>query len=171
MASDNTVIVTGNITRDPEVRSTKGGANVTSFGLAVNRRWQNRDTQEWEEQVSFVDVTVWNDMGDNVAASLYKGDRCTVVGRLEQQSWETDNGDKRSKIQIVADDVSVSLRWATVGTVEKVQKDQGGRGGGGRPASAGGRPAASGGRPASAGGRGGGGRQQAAPDFTDEEPF
>ena len=65
--ADNTVTVIGNVTRDPELRFTPSGQAIVTFGLAVNRRWQNRQTQEWEEQVSFFDVTCWAQLGQNVA--------------------------------------------------------------------------------------------------------
>ena len=111
--ADNTVTLVGNITRDPELRYTAGGQANTSFGLAVNRRWQNRQTQEWEERVSFFNVVCWREMAENVAESLAKGSRIVVTGRLEQRSWETENGDKRSVVEITADDIGPSLRWAT----------------------------------------------------------
>ncbi len=104
--------ITGNITRDPELRFTPNGQAVATFGLAVNRRWQNSQTQEWEEAVSFFDVVCWREMAENVANSLTKGTRVIVTGRLDQRSWETDQGDKRSKVEIVADEVGPSLRWA-----------------------------------------------------------
>ena len=67
---DNTVTLVGNVTRDPELRFTPSGAANASFGLAVNRRWQNRQTQEWDEQVSFFDVVCWREMAENVSESL-----------------------------------------------------------------------------------------------------
>ena len=121
MAADNTVTVIGNITRDPELRFTPSGQAVASFGVAVNRRWQNRSTNEWEEQTSFFDVKCWAQLAENVAASLPRGSRVLVTGRLEQRSWQTEQGDKRSKIEIVADDVAPSLRWATA-QVEKNER-------------------------------------------------
>jgi single-strand DNA-binding protein len=111
---DNTVTVIGNITREPELRFTPSGQAIASFGLAVNRRWQNKSTQEWEEAVSFFDVVAWAKLGENAAESLSKGSRVMVTGRLEQRSWETDQGDKRSKVEIVADDIGASMKWATV---------------------------------------------------------
>lgn len=113
MAIDNNVSITGNATREPELRFTPSGQAVASFGVAVNRRWQNRQTQEWEEAVSFFDVTCWSQLAENVAETVTKGTRITVTGRLDQRSWETQDGDKRSKVEIVADDVAISLRWAT----------------------------------------------------------
>ena len=103
--ADNTVTVVGNVTRDPEIRYTPSGQANASFGVAVNRRWQNRQTNEWEERVSFFNVVCWREMAENVAESLGKGSRVVVTGRLEQRSWETENGEKRSVVEIVADEV------------------------------------------------------------------
>ena len=106
--ADNSITLVGNITRDPELRFLNSGQATTSFGLAVNRRWQNRQTQEWEEQTSFFDVVCWREMAENVAESLTRGSRVVVTGRLEQRTWETQDGDKRSKIEVVADDDDAS---------------------------------------------------------------
>ena len=113
MANGNNITLMGNVTRDPELRFTPSGQGVASFGLAVNRRWQNRQTNEWEEAVSFFDVVAWGTLGENISESLTKGTRVIVVGRLDQRSWETENGEKRSKVEIVADEIGPSLRWAT----------------------------------------------------------
>ena len=136
--ADNTVTVIGNVTRDPELRFTPSGQAIATFGLAVNRRWQNRQTQEWEEQVSFFDVTCWAQLGQNVADTLVKGSRAIVTGRLEQRSWETDQGDKRSNVEIIADEVGPSLRWATADITKNERREggdapAGGGGGGTRP--------------------------------------
>ena len=136
MSNANSVHVVGNITRDPELRFTPTGQARAQFGLAVNRRWQNRQTQEWEEATSFFDVTCWGDLGDNVSESLAKGARVLVIGRLEQRSWETDQGEKRSKVEIIADEVGPSLRWATAQVTKTDRKgpgEGGGAAGGGRP--------------------------------------
>jgi single-strand DNA-binding protein len=134
---DSTVTIVGNLTRDPEIRYTTGGAAKASFGVAVSRRWQNRQSQEWEEQTSFFNVVCWREMAENVAESIGKGTRVVVTGRLEQRSWETEQGEKRSIVEIVADDVSASLRFATA-EVHKVERsgpsDGGGGGGAPRPA-------------------------------------
>ena len=144
--ADNTVTVVGNVTRDPELRFTNSGLATASFGLAVNRRRQNRQTQEMEEQVSFFDVVCWREMAENVSESLTKGSRVVVTGRLEQRSWDDKNtGDKRSKIEIVADEVAPSLRWATAQVTRNERRDGDG---GGRPAP---RPAAAGNQPSSGG--------------------
>jgi single-strand DNA-binding protein len=130
MANGNNVTVVGNCTRDPELRFTPTGQAVATFGLAVNRRWQNRQSQEWEEAVSFFDVVCWQQMAENVSESVTKGTRLVVTGRLEQRSWETQDGDKRSKIEIVADEVGPSLRYATAGITRNERRDGGDFGGG-----------------------------------------
>ena len=129
MAQGNTVELIGNITRDPELRFTASGAAMATFGLAVNRRWRNQQTNDWEEQVSFFDVVCWRDLAENASDSLTKGTRVMVSGRLEQRSWETDNGDKRSKVEVIADEIGPSLRWATA-EVTKSERRSGGGGGG-----------------------------------------
>lgn len=162
MSNGNNVTLVGNITREPELRFTPTGQATTTFGLAVNRRWQNRQTQEWEEVTSFFDVVCWRDMAENASESLNKGSRIIVTGRLEQRSWETSEGDRRSKIEVVADDIGPSLRWATA----KVTKNdrRGPSEGAPPPADAGG-DQASRGAPAPVPAAGGGGYGY------DEEPF
>ena len=125
----NRVMLLGNLGADPELRFTPSGAAVANFGLAVNRRWQNRQTNEWEEQVSFFDIVAWRELAENVAESLTKGSRVMVTGRLDQRSWETDNGEKRSKVEVVADEIGPSLRWATAQVTRNERRD-GGSGGG-----------------------------------------
>jgi single-strand DNA-binding protein len=114
MATITAVTVASNLTRDPKIRYTREGQATTSLSIAVNRRWQNQQTKEWEESVSFLDVVCWRDLAENVALSLTKGSRVLVSGRLEQRSWETDGGERRSKVEIVADDIAASLRFATI---------------------------------------------------------
>jgi single-strand DNA-binding protein len=122
----NAVMLVGNVTRDPELRFTPSGQATATFGLAVNRRWQNRQTQEWEEATSFFDVVCWRDMAENAAESLSKGSRIIVSGRLEQRSWETSDGDRRSKVEVVADEIGPSLRWATAQVTKNERKGPGG---------------------------------------------
>jgi len=140
---DNTVTLVGNVTRDPELRYTPSGQAVATFGLAVNRRWQNRQTQDWEEQVSFFDIKCWAQMAENVGESVQKGTRVLVTGRLEQRSWETDNGDKRSKVEVVADEIAPSLRWATAEVTKNERSEGSGGGYGGRSSGGGGGGSAS----------------------------
>jgi len=113
MTTATTTTITGNLTRDPEIRYTRDGQATTTLGVAVNRRWQNRETADWEESTSFFDVVTWRDLAENVALSLTRGMRVVVTGRLEQRSWETDEGERRNKVEIVADEVGPSLRFAT----------------------------------------------------------
>lgn len=112
------VTVVGNLTADPELRATKTGSSVLKVGVAVNRRWKNKQ-DEWEETVSFFDVNAWGELADNVAASLSKGSRVIVSGRMEQQSWENKEGQKQSKVVLVADDIGVSMRKAQVSGIIK----------------------------------------------------
>lgn len=125
MAVDNNVSIAGNLVADPELRYTKNGAAITSFRVAVNRRW-NKDG-EWEEETSFFDVTAWAQIAENAAESLTKGMRVVVTGRLEEQRWEDkDTQEPRRKVVIIADEVAPSMRWATA----EVTKQHGKQGGG-----------------------------------------
>jgi single-strand DNA-binding protein len=145
MASDNTVTLVGNITRDPELRFTQSGQAVASFGLAVNRRFQQNG--EWQERVSFFNITCWGQLGENAASSLSKGARAIVTGRLEQREYETREGEKRNTVEVVADEIGPSLRWATA-SVERTDR---------RPSEGATAPA--------------GGRSESAGSYADEEPF
>src|SRR3954470_21150448 len=163
MASDtNSITISGNITRDPEMRYTPSGVSKVTFGVAVNRSWRNQQTQEWDEQTSFFNVVAWRQLAENVGASLTKGARVVVSGRLEQRSWETEQGEKRTIVEIVADDVAASFRFATA-EIHRVERsgpsnvDLTGPSG-----SSGSRPA-----PVAPGGGGGGGSY----DEYGEEPF
>ena len=120
--ADNTITIVGNLTKDPELRFTAAGKGVTSFGVAVNRRYQVNG--EWQEKVSFFNVVAWDALGENVAASLGKGNRVIISGRLDQREYATDDGGKRSIVEIVADEIGPSLRWARA-TVERVERDRG----------------------------------------------
>ena len=137
--SGNTIVLVGNVTRDPELRFTPSGQPTTTFGLAVNRRWQNRQTQEWEEATSFFDIVCWRELAENASESLRRGSRVIVTGRLEQRSWETSDNEKRSKVEVVADELGPSLRWASA-VVTKNERKGPGEGGGGRPAAPSARP-------------------------------
>jgi single-strand DNA-binding protein len=123
--ADSTVTIVGNLTRDPELRFTNTGRGVATLGVAVNRRFQVNG--EWQDQTSYFNVTAWGTLGENVAASLQKGARVVVSGRLEQREYTNREGEKRTVVEIVADEVGPSLRWATA----KVERTPGGGGGGG----------------------------------------
>jgi single-strand DNA-binding protein len=148
MASDNCVTLVGNITDDPELRFTPSGAAVANFTVAVNRRYKNQDGQ-WEDKLDgFFRCNCWRDMAENVAESLQKGSRVVVVGRLQQRSWDDQDGNKRSAFEIQVDEVGPSLRWASA----SVQKSQRSGGGGGSAPSSGGGGGGDWGAPAPVGG-------------------
>ena len=162
MANGNSITLVGNVTRDPELRFTASGQATASFGLAVNRVWNDRQTNEKKEAVSFFDIVCWREMAENASESLSKGARVVVTGRLEQRSWETPEGEKRSKIEIVADEIGPSLRWATA-QVTKNDRRGPSDGGGGQAMNGGTRPVANA-APAPSGG--------AAPTYDyGDEPF
>ena len=121
--ADNTITLVGNLTRDPELRFTANGRAVASFGIAVGRRYQVNG--EWQEQTSYFNVTAWGQLGENAAASLGKGTRVVVTGRLEQREYTTRDGDKRTAIDVIADELGPSLRWATA-QVERTPRGEGG---------------------------------------------
>jgi single-strand DNA-binding protein len=123
---DNSITVVGNVTRDPELKFLNSGSAALKLSIAVNRRWQNRQTQEWEERVSYFEVVSYGAMAENAANSLTKGARIVVSGRLEQRSWETENGDKRSAVEINADEIAPSLRFATA-VVTRIPRAEGGQ--------------------------------------------
>jgi single-strand DNA-binding protein len=132
MASDNTITLVGNITDDPELRFTPSGLPVANFTVAVNRRFKNASGQ-WEDRLDgFFRCSCWRDMAENVAESMQKGTRVVVVGRLQEQRWEDQDGGKRSRVEIQVDEVGPSLRWATA-SVQKSNRSggQGSSGGGG----------------------------------------
>ncbi|MFM8625766.1 MAG: single-stranded DNA-binding protein [Actinomycetota bacterium] len=150
--ADNTVTLVGNLTRDPELRFTTGGRGVAQFGLAVNRRYQQNG--EWQDQTSYFNIVAWGTLGENIAATLTKGMRVIVSGRLEQREYQTREGDKRTAIEVNADEIGPSLRWATA-SVERTPRGEGGGQGGGQR-----------------GGNFGGGNQGGGDaGFPDEEPF
>lgn len=104
MASFNKVILVGNLTRDPEVRYTSGGTAVTEVGLAVNRQWTDRSTNERREETTFVDVTLWGRTAEIAGEYLSKGRPCLIEGRLQLDQWEDkETGQKRSKLKVVGD--------------------------------------------------------------------
>jgi single-strand DNA-binding protein len=110
--SSNTVTLVGNLTRDPELRYTPSGAAVAKFGIAVNRFYTSRQGEK-VEQTDFFNVNAWRTLGENIAESLKTGSRVVVTGRIQSRSWETDDGQRRTVIEIEADEVGPSLRWAT----------------------------------------------------------
>jgi len=109
----NNITIVGNLTRDPELRFTPSGTPVASFGLAVNKRVQNKDTGEWTNSADFFNVVAWFKLAENCAQSLFKGDRVLISGRLSQDSWEDKDGQKRSTYKIIANIIAPSLEFAS----------------------------------------------------------
>jgi single-strand DNA-binding protein len=116
----NTVTVVGNLTRDPEVKFQVAGQAKLILPVAVTRRWQDPATNQTQEAVSFLDVVCWGDLAKNVSLSAKRGNRVVITGRVEQRTWKS-KGVPKSKTEIVADDVALSLRWAT-GSVIKAER-------------------------------------------------
>ena len=166
--ADSTITIAGNLTRDPELRFTQGGRAVANFAVAVGRRYQVNG--EWREDTSYFDVIAWGSLGENAAASLNKGNRVIVTGRLEQRRYEDRDGNKRTAVEIVAEEMGPSMRWARA-TLERVTRE----GGQGADASGGterGGGYTGGDRGAGAGGGStGGSTRQPDPVYGDEEPF
>ncbi len=125
MASENQVTVVGNLTDDPELRYTPNGTAIAKFRVAVSRRVKDDATGQWKDaETSFFRVNAWRSLGENVAESLTRGSRVVVVGRLRTNSWETPEGENRSTVEIEADEIGPSLRWATA-KPEKTQRSAG----------------------------------------------
>jgi single-strand DNA-binding protein len=100
----NQVTLMGNLTRDPELRQTPNGQNVTSLSLALNRSYKDQ-SGEWQEATDYVDIVAWGPLAERVSQYLNKGSRCLVQGRLQSRSWEQE-GQKRSKVEVLANDVT-----------------------------------------------------------------
>lgn len=163
--ADNEITIIGNLTREPELRFTGGGTATCGFGVAVNRRYQQNG--EWvDAPTNFFNVTVWGQYGENVAASLSKGDRVLVKGRLDFRKYQNKDGIEVSTHDIIADEVAPSLKYATA-QMTRIERSggQGGQGGGG-----GYQGGQGGSRQGGGGGYQGGGRP-ADPVYGDEEPF
>lgn len=118
MSSNITLI--GNLVDDPELRFTPSGVAMAKIRMAVNRRWRDQ-SGEWQENTSFFTGTIWREQAEQAAESLQKGARVIVTGRLEQRSWENEQGEKRSVVEVQVDEIGPSLRWATA-TVNKTQR-------------------------------------------------
>jgi single-strand DNA-binding protein len=122
--SDTHVTITGNLTADPELKFTPNGAAVANFRVAVTARV--RDGETWKDgDTSFYRVTAWRDLATNLTDSLGKGDRVLVVGQLRMRSWETPEGEQRSVVEVTAEEVGPSLRWATAKPERATRKGNG----------------------------------------------
>ena len=131
MAIDNTATLIGNLTDDPELRFTPNGAAVANFRLAVTPRVREGDS--WKDgETSFFRINVWRQQAENAAESLTKGTRAIVIGRLRMRSWETDAGEKRTVVEVEADEVAPSLKFATARVERTGSKEAGGASKGGQ---------------------------------------
>lgn len=110
--SINKVMITGNLTRDPELRQTPAGTQVLNFGVAVNDRRKNQQTGEWEDYPNFVDCVVFGNRAEPLSRFLGKGSKVAVEGRLRYSAWEDKEGKRRSKLEVVVDDVDMMSRGA-----------------------------------------------------------
>lgn len=127
--SDNTLTITGNLADEVELRFTQSGIPVASFVVMQTKREKQGD-QYVDGAKNGLRVTVWRDQAENVAESIGKGDRVTVTGRLEPQQWQDrQSGDNRYGWELVADEVAVSLRWATAKPNKVNRRQNGGQGG------------------------------------------
>lgn len=108
--SINRVTITGNLTRDPEVRNTQSGMAVLNLGVAVNDRRKNNQTGEWEDVPNFIDCVMFGTRAENVARYLRKGSKVAIEGKLRWSQWEDKQGGKRSKIEVVVDDLEFMSR-------------------------------------------------------------
>ena len=125
--SENTVTLVGNLTDDPELRFTAQGASVANFRIAVSKRIRDPQTNEWKDgDTSFFRVNVWRQLAENVAESLTRGTRVIVTGTLKMRQWETQEGEKRSVVEVEATEVGPSLKWATA-KMEKTSRQSGGQ--------------------------------------------
>jgi single-strand DNA-binding protein len=109
----NQVFLMGNLTRDPELRQIPSGQSVTSFSLALNRSYKDA-SGEWQEATDYIDCTAWGPLAERVSQYLTKGRRCLVQGRLQSRSWEQE-GQKRSKVEVLANDVTFLDSRGTAG--------------------------------------------------------
>jgi single-strand DNA-binding protein len=133
---DNAVILVGNLTDDPELRFTPQGDPVASFRLAQTSRVPDGAGGWKDGATSFFRITVWRGQAENVAESLAKGARAVVVGRLRQRTWETEDGDKRSLVEVDADEVAASLKFHTAKLTRATTAANGGGNGARRAATA-----------------------------------
>jgi single-strand DNA-binding protein len=111
--TDTTVTITGNLTENPELRFTQGCVAVANFRVAVTPRRPDGKGGWTDGETSFFKIVAWRQLAENLAGSLGKGDRVIVTGQLRMNSWETPEGEKRSIVEVQADEVGPSLRWAT----------------------------------------------------------
>ena len=122
----NKATITGNITRDPELRHTQGGTSVLTIGVAVNDRRKNQQTGEWEDYPNFIDCTIFGNRATGVAPHLEKGMKVAIEGKLNQSRWQAEDGTNRSKIEIIVDEIEFMSRqqWQTASKPVQQQPQQ-----------------------------------------------
>lgn len=133
MAGETIITIVGNLTADPEVRWIGDGTAVASFTIASTPRTFDRSTNSWKDgEAMFMRCSAWREMGENIAESLKKGMRVIASGRLQQRSWETQQGERRTVIEMTVDEIGPSLRYATAQVERNQRRDAGfgGQGGG-----------------------------------------
>lgn len=124
MAIGNQVTMIGNLTDDPELRYTPSGTPVASFTVALNRRFRDQTSGEWKDgEMSFIRCNVWRQQAENAAESLTKGMRAIVVGRIRQRSWESQEGQRRSVVEVEVEHCGPSLEWATASVTKTNKSD------------------------------------------------
>ena len=121
MANINQVYLLGNLTRDPDLKYTNEGMAIAEMGLAVNKRWKDADGQD-NNIVDFFNITAWNNLAENCASNLKKGDRVAIGGHLNLRTWENKDGKKYNIVAITADLVAVSLEFSSKNNIEKKNK-------------------------------------------------
>lgn len=127
MAGETTLTVVGNLTADPELRFTPAGAAVASFTVASTPRTYDKNTGEWKDgDALFLRCNIWRQAAENVTESLVRGTRVVVTGRLRQRSFETQQGEKRTVMELEVDEIGPSLKYATA-KVQKVARSGGGQ--------------------------------------------
>ena len=121
----NSVNLVGNLTRDVELRRTQSGLAVMSMGIAVNNRRKNSQTGQWEDEPCFVDLAMFGERAEKISGYLAKGDKVAVSGKLRYSTWERD-GQKRSKLEVVVDDIEFMSRKNAQGGAQGAQGNQAG---------------------------------------------
>src|SRR5438105_3550507 len=133
MSADTVITIVGNLTGDPELRFTPSGAAVASFTVASTPRTLDKATNEWKDgEALFLRCSIWRQAAENVAESLQKGMRVVVQGRLQQRSYDTKEGEKRTVIEMQVDEIGPSLKYATA-KVNRTSRGSGNGGFGGSP--------------------------------------
>lgn len=119
--SINRVLISGNLTRDPETRRTAGGTAVLSFGVAVNDRAKNQQTGEWEDRPNFVDCVMFGTRAEAVSRYISKGSKVAIEGKLRWSQWQAQDGSKRSKLEVIVDEIEFMSRGEQQGNAPAQQ--------------------------------------------------